>query len=484
MPRRGVRPGRDVVIRAFPMTIVCAAALVGVPAVVAQTGQSPPVDCATACRVNRATAPPTCDCAALTAGDRTAERVISLDDLDPVEELRKLFDAEAQRMAAVENYLVVETLNIAPMPSVQYWQRESTPDGPVYRLVPPHELAQLDAKAQAEKAGTADGKAAAELMGDPTAFLDVLAQGLKAAGGTGSGAGSAGGLLGQLAGALSQVGADVKAQDAQDRQDLQKDGPHPLLDMALAKIPELKIPDRIKADRSASRQLGLGLYFPDRATPSERFVRLVQRNRVVASGRAFVNVNRNVQWVPPWDSKDIVVCGEDFAPADTTQLTKWSWLFTDTCRTVPPGAVLAEVIVLAVPFDLEWETTTYTVERAEFWSARYCDGAPEGKQHVCDGADASQKVRLLSRIEGYQTALGGFRRFVIEHETDQFRQAGPALMPHRTRQRVGTDDNPLPEIVKTIQKISVNEGPPTQAELAAILADALGKPTIKAPEVR
>jgi hypothetical protein len=118
---------------------------------------------------------------------------------------------------------------------------------------------------------------------------------------------------------------------------------------------------------------------------------------------------------------------------------------------------------------IEWESPdgiAYTVQSKEKWvTARWIHDDPRD---------------VLTRIEALAVTSGGFKPVVIERETDRFRKVGPMFVPHRTRQRMSTDGQALPEIVKVIIKVSINERPPTQAEIAAILAEAMGNQEVGA----
>jgi hypothetical protein len=366
----------------------------------------------------------------MAAGESSSLRTWSLDDITASEILTWVRETEAARMASVQNYLIVERVNIAPMPTVVYRERETVNGQSGYRQVPLPELAQMEAKATAASATTPDEKAAADLMADPTAFLGALAAGLDALTGNQSGTGTGG--LGAVADGLRKVQTDVAEQAKQDRQEAHED----LVNSFLIAVNE----------RTAGEALKMfGFYYPDREPASRRFD---IRPRAI-----FLRTDR---------SSGFIAVGEPGPDKNVIDGEVWTPL--------PPDALLCFVIVLDGPFDVDVNGRVHTVEEVEQWVAI----DPYFEMNVAKpGTDLG--VEVFTKIVAFETTQSGFGpRFVLEKESDEFRQVGPMLVPHRNRERMSADGQQAPEGVKTTHKVSVNEGPPTQEQIAALVNEVIG----------
>lgn len=367
------------------------------------TGQSKPLDCKAVCLVDPKGAPPECGCRTISGG---GQRTTS-DGLTAREILEAARAAYIESVATVDNYLTVERVNIAPLPSVNYYEKTIVNGEPVFKLVPPPELARREAAANPQPG--------AEVQADPTSFLGVLAQGIDALGSKstadGTGGGAEEGFLGQLSAGLKQVRTDVKTQEEQDKKSSQ--------DKMFTEIDDLYY---LSLEGQLGGKLGYGVYHPDLPTPEQRFE----------------NTDFGLRW-------QRVQLGLD-----------------DRDSEIP-----CYVFRVKGPIEVQsiHSGIVYTVESAETWEV-----APR-RSPTYRGPLYGTVYR---RVEALTVTSGGFKRVVMERETDQYRKAGPMLMPHRTRERMSTDGQALPEIVKVIMKVSINERPPTQAEIAAILAEAMG----------
>lgn len=437
------------------------------------------VDCVAQCRVDPLKAPTECDCTSAGRRQSGAGGGSSVTDLDATRILAKMQADYEASIAGVDNYLVVEKINISPLPSIVYYEkvRDGGPKGTAagkggagrtaksdgqadkpapaggrsyFRQVPPNELAQREAKANAAAAKTADAKAGAELMANPTAFLGALASGLDALG-KGAGSGIVEEASSGLADALRKVQSDVTGQAQVDAMDAGDD--------QLGLISELleifNTTRVINEDRNARGQALIdarhSIYFPDRGTPEQRFY------SVKAPYRLWFAFDRKDRYriFHQKDPKKVFI-----DQSDNNRLVQES--------IVPADGIKCVTVIRNEPIDFEYRGITHTLEEGEAW--------------VCfvRGDDSPP---LTVRIRATVRALGtnGFQRIVIDRETDDYRNAGPMRVPHRTRQRMTMDGKALPEIVKSIRRISVNEGPPTQAQIAAILAKESERPVQAAP---
>lgn len=442
------------------------------------------VDCVAQCRVDPLKAPAECDC--MTAGKRRqpgAGGSASDTDLDPARVLANMQADYEASIAGVDNYLVVEKINISPLPSIVYYEkvqagqsnetaknrgsagRTAKSEGPAgtpaagggrtyFRQVPPNELAQREAKANAAAAKTADAKAGAELMANPSAFLGALASGLDALG-KGAGSGIVEEASSGLADALRTAQSDITGQAQEDAKDSGDE--HLGLISELLEIFNkdrevyIELPPGVYQTPPGIRER-YGIYFPDRGTPEQRFYSVNPPYRLSFH---YPNVYRVDQ--------------------GRIKAERWGWKVVKKSQ-IPTDGVRCAIFIRNKPIDFEYRGITHTLEEGEVWVA-------EDVKVNWGGARYSFHRPLMVRIKATVRALGtnGYQRIVIDRETDDYRKAGPMRVPHRTRQRMTMNGKALPEIVKSIRKISVNEGPPTQAQIAAILAEASERPGQAAP---
>ncbi len=443
------------------------------------------VDCVAQCRADPLQAAAECDCTS--AGKRRqpdAGRSSSAADLDPARVLANMRAAYEASIASVDNYLVVEKINISPLPSVVYYEKvhggrsggasasksgaskagagktakdagpADTPAaaGPrtYFRQVPPSELAQREATANAAAAKTADAKAGAEAMANPMAFLGALASGLDALG-KGSGSGLVEGASSGMADVLRKVQSDVTGQAQEDANDTVDDQVG-----LISEVLEL-FNTRLEGQRHLEdwnrREIVYamyGIYFMNRGTPEQRFYREKPPLEIAFDYPSHAYHPYEYFVI---DHRSPVIVKKASLPAD---------------------AVRCLVYTRDVPTDFEYRGVTHTLEEGEVWIAE--DGRMSWGRHK---HDFSRMVRIRVTVRALGT--NGFQRMVIDRETSDYRNAGPMRVPHRTRQRMTMDGKALPEVDKSIQSISVNEGPPTQAQTAAILAKAADRPGTATP---
>lgn len=435
-------------------------------------GRPAEVDCVAQCRIDPLKAPAECDC--MSAGKRrqpNAGGSPSAADLDPARILANMQADYEQSIAGVDNYLVVEKINISPLPSIVYYEKvhagpskkTATSKGEAgktaagnggqadtpaagggrsyFMQVPPHELAQREAKASAAAARTADAKAGAELMANPTAFLGALASGLDALG-KGAGSGIVEEASSGLADALRKVQSDVTGQAQEDAKDSGDD------QLGLISEVLLFFDQRNRAVRVHSRY---GIYIPDRGTPEQRFYSVKDPYSI---------------WFDYGDG------GYRYRIKDHSKHPPQTVKRSD----IPTEGVRCLIFIRNEPVDFEYQGITHTLEEGEVWVAEALR-----KEWISHSSNFDRP--LMVRIKATVRSLGtnGYQRIVIDRETDDYRKAGPMRVPHRTRQRMTMDGKALPEIVKSIRRITVNEGPPTQAQIAAILAKESERPGQAAP---
>lgn len=405
-------------MRRLLLVTIALVPLVAVTALLAQSRsrQSNEADCATRCAVNRAAAPPECNCGALDAGGASA--AASGATTPSYFSASQLFDALragwAASVATINDYTVVEKIDVAPVPIVHHYEKIERDGWAEFEIVPPTELARREAQASAQ-AGASPG--ATDLQANPTLFLDALAKGLDELGGSG---GASGGLLGQLADGLRQVHADVQLQASEKDRD-EDSTPAFLVRRALG---------------LGTRKEALGFYHPAGPTPARRFERRPEAFAVVLPEQPTTALYRA-------------------ALCRTQELA--------SCQTpIPSNALLCSIgyldrTVEAGDFIADGET--YTIESAEEW---WCT-----ERRVLPSEIRNTARLVYVKMAGFRHAAGGFVTFSMEREFTDFRPVGSMTLAHRIRERL----NGNTEVVRSVEPVRVNQGPPTQADTARIMGE-------------
>lgn len=405
--------------RLATVTVASILLLLTAPVAWAQDRQGTPplVNCDSICLLSPAQVPPECTCMlnGFWGGGAGGVDLDKLTAADVVGLERSLY---VDRMAEIQNFWVIEHSNVAPMPTVQYWERNPPGVSPPFRLVPPREMQQhwIDTDPNLTPDERAMSQAAAE---NPVALLtgiagavDMVAPALAAElpiGGAlleGKSAEVSAGLMEAAAGLSDHLAEEAKEQD-EEFQKLMDETEHLFKDA----------------------KLGKGIYLPG-----------------LPFGTAF------------WDGNPVVRFQYLREPPSDGDEADWTALQGNGTVEVP-----CFVLSTTETIEVQGDDGTYVIDSAERWVAPYWNGKEQSF------------VPVYLRME----VRRDLQRVVVSRETSEYAEMAAyhrSLIAKAIKDRIQGLSESLPEVRKKIEVGGVNEGMPAQADVARITGGNVGVP--------
>ena len=445
--------------RTFSLLLLCCVFSI---AALAQR-EPPPLspECATACILKQTELPPDCDCKTIEAAIAAAPSsgAPSFPDgfpspSDLVYEAKAQYDA---RMADIENYYFVERSFIIPpagftmpgffqvpavvptMPVLRFFTGELGPDGEKrFKEVPPGELARQEAEQQ--------GGDAAALGADPAATMGAFADafGVLANGMPNNGAG---GLAGGAAEFMSGVMKDMQAGLADQQASEDGFGGNGQSDGIGMAIERELLTDFSAGDESMS-------LYSARYSPA-------------------ANPRYYLYPAPPypvrWEVNTACLshnCGA------TQERVKEIIDFIRYVRRYGHETLEGYVLRLDArnnPREIFWNGRTFRLQYAELWLMSVNGGlAILGEEEEL--VTARRRLEYVEYDGTLGVAIG--EQVVIDSYSEGFEERGGLLAPRVITQNMEMGNTKM-RTKRLLSRFKSNEGPPTQAEIAKLIADAM-----------
>lgn len=472
--------------------ILALLACLSAPLAISQSLESIDKECVLACQTGLKDIPPMCDCEAVSVAVANGAGTPAIGPFPNALPTGRdvIFEAKAQydaRMADVDDYYFVEryiitvptgftmpgffqlpggeqTVPVA-MPLLRFYMGELNTDGEKeFNEVPPAELAKMQSEASGQENPMADL--------DPSEIFGAFAAAMEGISGIAPGAGGpAGEILGGLSGAAATKLREAQANVLGLENSEDGFGGNSVNDgigMALEK----ELIQMAFLDGDEELPVYLGWYKPDPSGIPNRMFALGVRSGTARRGGQTLAADYRTGG--PWTERDWSLaclartCGAD--PDSVRELLANEREARDSPIMGPLyNAYVVRFDGSADQREIVVEGRTLELYSAEIWLVN------TDRDAKFTGIHNETIVPAYRRIEYREYDDDGLPladRFQIESFSEEFEVTGSALAPRKISQIMNMGTTEM-KVKRLLSRLSVNAGPPSKAEVAALIADTI-----------